>query len=373
MLAPMIRFLLTLFAIVPCAATARAQRSLAHLQQKFVAESRQLGGEPSRAQRAELLGRQIKDLTAFVQNEAKGDDRWNGRLMLADLHLAAGDRTGAGAALKDIDAEQAPALLLITAATMAQHLGLAEQRDAWIGKALAKEAPLPDRLAMGRMLMTVLEDVDRGEGLFAAALAAASTDDDKAFVRWTRADALRDREDLPENAAFQELEKLAADLPKTYWGSVAKDRLRRASLRVGDPALPLRIATRKHGELTSESLAGKTVVLMFWESGDMDLPKLLDVLHQLEKRCGDKLAIVGIALDRDEAAIAGATQKLGMDFPMVGDGKGIMTDLALRWFVEGPVVHVVDGKGNVAGLGMHAGTADGRAMLLEVVERACGS
>jgi len=369
----MIRILLALLAVAVCADGTPAQRSLADLQQKFVTESRQLGGEATRAQRADLLVRHTKELATFVDSEAKGDDRWNGRLMLADLQLANGDRPAATAALRGIDPQQAPALLLVTAATMAQHLGMSEQRDAWIGAALGKDAPLQDRLAMARMLTTVLREVERGEGLFAAALAAASTDEDKAFVRWHRYDALRDREDLAENAAFDELQKLANDLPKTYWGSVAKDRVQRLSMKVGDDALPIRVATLEHGEITSAALAGKTVVLLFWESGDMNLPKVLELLQQAQKRCGDKLAIVGIGLDRDPQQIAAARQRLGIAFPVVGDGKGILTDIALRWAVEGPIVHVIDGAGKIAALGMHAGTADGRASLLDVIERSCGS
>ena len=80
-----------------------------------------------------------------------------------------------------------------------------------------------------------------------------------------------------------------------------------------------------------------------------------------------------ICLDRDPARIEADVKQLGITFPVVGDGKGIEQDIALRWFVEGPVVHVIDAKGKVAGLGLHAGTADGRAQLSEVIEHASGS
>jgi peroxiredoxin len=373
MLATMKCILPSLLAALCLPALGVAQRTLAEVQQQFVLESQRLGPDASRAQRTELLQKHIGQLGTFVETEAKGDDRWNGRLMLADLNLASGDKKAGAKALQSIDPKEAPALLLVTAASMAQHLGLTDQRDSWIRAALGKEAPLADRLAMGRMLMTVLHEIERGEGLFAAALAAAGTDEDKALVRWHRADAMRDREDLPDNAGFEELEKLANDLPKTYWGSVAKDRLRRTRLQVGDDAIAFRATTRSHGDVSSEALLGKAVVLVFWVSGDQDTPRLLEVLRQLQTRCGDKLAIVGVNLDRDEATIAAAIKDLGIDFPVVGDGKGILHDVALRWFAEGPVVHVIDGKGKVAGLGLHAGTADGRAELLETVERAAGS
>lgn len=365
------RFLPAILALPFLLGAATAQRTLADLQRQFVAESQRLPAEPSRAQKAELLAAQVKELARFVADEAKGDDRWNGRLMLADMQLAT-DEAAAAATLRGIDPKEAPALLLVTAATMLQRVGMDAERDAWIRAALGKDAPVADRLAMARLLMVVLHEIDRGEGLFAAALAAAATDDDKAFVRWHRADALRDREDLPDNAAWDELEKLAADLPKTYWGSVAKDRLRATQLRPGDDAIPFRAATRAHGEVSSEGLRGKAVLLMFWSGGDRDLPRLLELVQQLRRRCGEKLAVVGVCLDPDDAAIGAAVTRLGIDFPVVGDGKGILGDVALRWFAEGPTVHVLDKHGKVAGLGLHAGTGDGRTELLEVVERAAG-
>lgn len=370
--ASMLRSLLPLFAICGLPIGLAAQRSLADVQRAFVDEARQLGQEPSRSARAELRTKQIRTLSTFVADEATGDDRWNGRLMLADLQLANDDGAAAAATLRTIESKEAGALLLVTAATMAQGLGLQELRTTWVSAALTKEAPLLDRLAMGRLLMTVLREVDRGEGVFATALAAAPTDEDKAFVRWHRADALRDREDLPDNAAFDELEKLAADLPETYWGSVAKDRLRLTRLRVGDDAIDFRTQTRDHGEITLQGLRGKAVLLAFWQSDDMDLTKTLDTIRQLQKRCGDKLAVVSVCLDRDPAVIAQTVKQLGITFPVTGDGKGIQADVALRWFAEGPTIHVFDGQGKVQGLGLHAGTADGRAELTEVVERAAG-
>jgi hypothetical protein len=348
-----------------------AQRPLAALQRQFIAAARELDAkQPTRAQRDELLQRQIAELRAFVAGEAKGDDRWNGRLMLADLLLARADREGAKEALAGIDATAAGALLLVTAATMAQHLGMTAQRDRWLDAALAKDAPLEDRLAMARLLMTVLHDIARGEALFAQALDAAGDDEQRAFVRWHRADALRDREDLPDNAGFEELEKLAKELPATYWGSVARDRLRATALAVGDPAIDFRATARGGKPIALADLRGKAVVLAFWTSGDFDTPTLFGVLRDLARRHGEALAVITVALDRDDGAIADAVQRLGIDFPVIGDGKGILHDVPLRWFVEGPVVHVLDAAGRVAALGLHAGTADGRDELAAAVARA---
>lgn len=345
-----------------------AQRTLADLQQQFIGESQRLAaGEPSAEQRQQLLGKQVEELRKFLDGPAQGDDRWNGRLMLADLNLARGDRKAAIEALRGIDKGAAPALLLVTAATMAQHLALRDLREQWIAAALAKEAPLADRLAMARMLMTVLLEVDKGESLFAAALTAAGDDEQRAFVRWHRADALRDREDLPENAGFDELDRLAKDLPNTYWGSVAKDRLRATQLRVGDDAIGFTTKTNDGASFRLADQAGKVVVLAFWSLADQDTPGLVATLQQLRKVHGDRVRVLGISIDRDPAAIAKAIVDLGIDFPVVGDGLGVMTDVALRWFVEGPSVHVLDSKGKVAALGLHTGTADGRTELLDVV------
>jgi len=348
-----------------------AQRSLEALQQEFFAQSRQLAaGSPTREQRLELLDKQVAELGRFLAAEAAGDDRWNGRLMLADLQLARGDRQAAAAALRAIDSKAAPALLLTSAATMAQHLNLRELRDEWIAAAIARETPLRDRLAMARLLCTVLREVARGEQVFAAALAAASDDEQRALVRWHRADGLRDREDLGDDAGFQELEKLAAELPKTYWGGVARDRLRAARLQRGDEAIPFAAPTRKGEVVSLAGLRGKTVALVFWTSADRDLPALVALLRQARQQRPDGVAVLGICIDRDPRGIDAAIAAAGIDFPVIGEGKGIETDAALRWFVEGPVVHVIDAAGTVLALGLHAGTADARQQLTDYLTAA---
>lgn len=368
---PIMHRLPLLFACVVLSQALPAQRTLGALQRQFIAAARDLdAGQPTREQRDALLQRQIAELRTFLADEAKGDDRWNGRLMLADLLLARSDRDGAREVLAGIDAKAAGALLLTTAATMAQHLGMAAQRNGWLDAALGKTAPLEDRLAMARLLMTVLHEIPRGEAVFAQALAAASDDEQRAFVRWHRADALRDREDLPDNAGFEELEKLAKDLPDTYWGSVARDRLRATALAVGDAAIDFRTTARDGRTIALADLRGKAVLLAFWTSGDFDTPTLFATLRDLSRRHGDRLAVLAIALDRDDEAIADAVRRLGIEFPVIGDGKGIQHDMPLRWFVEGPVVHVLDAAGRVAALGLHVGTADARDELAATVARA---
>jgi hypothetical protein len=345
------------------------QQTLKGLEQRFRSEAQQLGHDADRDQRDTLLNRHIGELRTFVAKTAKGDDRWNGRLMLADLELVRGKRADASEVLKQIDADQAPAMVLVTAATMAQHLQLKELRDEWVRKAITKQAPLTDRLAMARMLMTVLEEIEHGEKLFEDAIANAKDEEQRAFIMWHRADTLRDREDLPENTGFDELEKLAKALPKTYWGSVAKDRLRATRLNIGDEAIPIVGKTTSGASFSSTAMRGKPLVAMFYTASDFDTEPLLKLLKEQREKHPD-LAIVGICLDRDPNRIKESITELGIDFPVIGDGRGAETDAALRWFVEGPVVHVFDKAGKVAGLGMQAGTRDGRTDLTNAIERA---
>ena len=348
----------------------RAQATLAELEARFRAEVQELlSSSPTPEQRSRQLDRHVAELRAFVAERAKDDDRWNGRLMLADLELVRGERDAAASTLGEIDRKEAPAMVLITAAAMAQHVGLKELRDGFVAEAVTKDAPVEERLAMARMLMTVLREVKRGEEIFSQALAAAEDDEQRAFIRWHQADALRDREDLPENTGFDALEALAKDLPRTYWGAVARDRLRATRLKVGDEAIEFTTKTAKGSPWSLTAHRGEVVALVFWTAADYDTPQLVEALKGLRKQHA-KLTVLAVSLDRDPTAIARAVESLGIDFDVVADGKGAQGDVALRWFVEGPVVHVIDAAGRVAGLGMHVGTRDGRDELAATIARA---
>ena len=351
-------------------ASLTAQQTLKELEMRFRGEMQQLGAaSPSRQQQDELFNRHVSELRAFLTKTAKGDDRWNGRLWLAELEMVRGKRQEAVEVLKEIDAEQAPGMVLVSAATMAQHLNLVQLRDVWVKQAVTKDAPLLDRMAMARLLMTVLREIELGEGLFTKALADAKDDEEKSFVMWHRADALRDREDLPENTGFDELEKLAKSLPDTFWGSVAKDRLRATRMKVGDDAITTSGKTLDGTSFTTKAQLGKAVVLAFYTAADFDTPRLMALLADLQAKNSD-LVVLGISLDRDPSEIKKSVQELNIRFPIIGDGKGPGTESALRWFVEGPVVHVLNKKGKVAGLGLQAGTNDGRAEMTAVIKRA---
>ncbi len=348
-----------------------AQETLDQLQRKFMAEARAMGPErPTRAQEEALLTRQIGELETFLRDTAKGDDRWNGRLMLAELNRVRGNREGAAKALASIDVDQAPPLLLVSGAALARHLGQDELLERWLETAMARAgtATLEDQMAMARLFMIVHHAVERGDKILAAALASAKDDEERAMVRWHRADMLRDREDLPENTGFIELEKLAQDLPDTYWGDVAKDRLRATRLAPGAEAIDFKAETLAGRTIELSKLRGKAVILAFWQLRDYDTPNLVRTLNDLAREHGDKLAIVSVCIDQDKAAIEAGVKDLGIAWPVVGDGKGIGTDIALRWFVEGPTLHVIGPDGKIRALGLHAGTRDAREQLSAIIK-----
>jgi peroxiredoxin len=353
---------------------APCQRALADLQRTFEQQWRALSaGEaiPSREQQQELLGRQAAELDQFLQKDAKGDDRWNGRLMLADFRAGLGRPDLALAALRAIDPAQAPGLVLLTAADLAARLGDAGLRGRWIDAALQRPAPLPERMAMARVLMTLLQEIDKGEALIAEAMAAAKDDAGRAEVRWHRAEALREREDLPENTYYLELEKLAKDLPDTYWGSVAKDRLHASQLAPGTEPVAFTATLRSGGKWTLAEQKGKAVLLVFWSAADPQGKVLVDTVAALKKEAGEQLSVLGISADTDLAAFDKACKELGADWPQVCDGRGFHADLLLRWHVETvPTLVVLGRDGKVAGLNLHVGNEEARRELGETVRRA---
>jgi hypothetical protein len=364
-------FLFASFA--PLAAPAAAQFSLPGLQQQFARQRDELyrnGALPTQEQETALLKQQVETLQKFVAG-AKGEDRWNGCLMLADLRLGLRDRSGAKEALGDIDADAAPPLVLLTAADMFGRLGEKEQRDKLVARALEKDAPLAERMAMARVLMTALREVKKGEQIFTDALAQAKDDEARAYVRWNHADALRQREDLPDNAFNDALEQLSRDLPNTYFGCVAHDRNLASQFKLGGDPIPFTVKTTENTTVDLAALHGRAVLLVFWASGDERSKGLIDALAPVRKRDGDDLFALGIGLDADPKAFARNCTQLGATFLQVCDGKGWMTDLALRYGVEVvPTMIAIDRKGKLAGLNLHVDNKEARDELDAALQRA---
>lgn len=377
MLGPMLRaplLLLITSALLTTSTDALAQRTLEELKRTFGAQRDELYADkklPTQAQEEALRQQQQKALEQFLTQEAKGNDRWLGALYLAEMRMRQRDRDGAKQALLSIDAEAAPAMVLLNTADQFARLGDKARRDALVQKALAKPCSLEERLDLAEVLMTLLREVAAGEKIFADALAAATDDEARAAVRWRYAETLRGREDLPENAYFDALEKLAKELPSTYWGSVARDRNLASQFKLGSDSIAFRATTTENTKVESTALRGRAVLLVFWHSGEDHAKGLVAAVQTLRKQHGDDLFVLGIALDEDPQAFRKAATQLGATFLQVCDGKGAATDLAVRYGVEiTPTMLAIDRKGRIAGLNLHVDTQDARDEVAAALQRA---
>lgn len=355
-------------------ASALAQSPLDELKRTFGKQRDELYAKktlPTQAQEEALRQQQTKALEQFLAQEAKGDDRWLGAQFLAELRMQQRDREGAKQALLGIDADAASGMVLLTTAELLAKLGDKARRDELVQKALTKKCSLDERLAMAGVLMTRLREVAAGDRIFAEALAAAADDEARSLVRWRYAETLRGREDLPENAYFDALDKLAKELPKTYWGSVANDRNLASQFKLGSDSIPFHATTTETTKVESQALRGRAVLLVFWHSGEDHAKGLVAAVQALRKQHGEDLFVLGIALDEDAQAFRKAAVQLGATFLQVCDGKGPSTDLALRYGVEiTPTIIVLDRKGKIAGLNLHVDTQDARDELAAALQRA---
>lgn len=295
-------------------------------------------------------------------------------MLLADLYLMQRQRDQAKEALQSIDVAEASPVLLLLAADLAMELRQQPLRDKFVQTAIKHAAqpktPLAERMEVGKILMTLLVEIDSGEKIFTDALAQATDDEARAHVRWYHCEAIREREDLPENSYYQVLEKLARDLPNTHYGSIAKDRGTASQFAIGAAAIPFQAKTTDGKELTLQSLRGKPVVLAFWSAADERAQPLVDKLNELRSQQPD-LFVLGISMDDDPAAFEKACKTLGASFPQTCDGDGFATELALRYHVEtAPTLIVLDRHGRIAGLNLHIDTRDARDQLRAALERA---
>lgn len=303
-----------------------------------------------------MIGRHIAEVEEFLAHEARGNDRFNGRLMLVDMHMSLAQMDEAKSALLKMDAEESPAMILLVAAGFADQLGLGDQRGAWIDTALAKNTDFEEHMEVARMLMTRLVEVERAQAIFDSAMADAQDDEQRAKVLWFQSLATREREDLAEGAYFEALEELGEKYPDTYYGGIAVDRGVAAEFRVGGRPVPFTVNDLNGVAVSLSDYQGKVLLLYFWVSwlpACRELNAALTVLSATHKEQG--LEILGISLDGNRQALDQAIAVDGCTWPQIYDGRMWQSDLALRYIVEAlPHLMVIGRDGTIAAMNIYA-------------------
>ena len=276
-----------------------------------------------------------KTLEQLVGKAPKGPERAEVRLALVDAWAHLGEMDKAKAAIGQLEPAGASLVQLARASDMAGRLGLKSERAAWIDAAIARQASSEERAELAKHLMTRLQEVEKGEAIFAQMLEKAGTDEERARVTWLRAGATREREDLEEGAYDRALEELAAKYPATYYGGIARDRNLARGLKRGSPAIPLQLTDVAGKPLTLGDYKGKVVLLDFWSAAVTPSRRIEVRLAALHKQLHEKgFDVLSISVDSDCKAEAEAAAKDGMRWRRVCDGKGYATDAALRYGVE---------------------------------------
>jgi peroxiredoxin len=280
----------------------------------------------------EELARALEQL---VGKAPKGPERVETRLALADAWAHLGDAGKAKAALAQLEPAGATLVQLARGAEMAGRLGMSDERAAWIDAAVGREAPVEERAELAKLLVTRLQEIDKGEAIFAQMHLKAANDEERARAAWLRAGATREREDLEEGAYDRALEELAAKYPNTYFGGVARDRNLARGLKRGSPAIPLRLTDVAGKPVTLDDYKGKVLLLDFWSAAVAPSRRIEARLARLHQQLHEKgFDVLSVSVDADCKAEAEAAAKDGMRWRRVCDGKGYGTDAALRYGVE---------------------------------------
>ena len=187
------------------------------------------------------------------------------------------------------------------------------------------------------------------------------------------------KEDAPQQGRYEPLksaesqERLRADLSRLIELILAgrKDAARAEAAPAQDrgiAALPAVTFTDLDGKtLTREDLAGRVVLVELWATWCPPCRSTLGWLGELKKRYGDRLAVVAVAVESDEANVRRLTGELGLPLTWVlgtpelvralGDVSAVPTLLlfdqqgrAVTTFYGAPPSLHADAEAKVAGL-----------------------
>ena len=364
---------LPLLAALASAQDVAPPRTLAQLRMAMAERFQTAQRAPDRMEAMQkILVEFAAELAAFLQHEAKGDDRFNGRLQLVDTYMNLRDMDKAKSALAGLEVESAPPMALIAGAELATALGMDEQRRTWIDAAIAKPAPFEERVAVGMHLMTSLREIVKGEKIFTDAFAAAKDDEERARVRWYQAAAMREREDRADDDYYKAIEKLAAEFPATTWGGIARDHVAATKHEVGKPPVPLQLVSTDGKTVALADYLDKVLILDFTAAWSDRAPPAADFLLELHAEFANKgLALLTISVDDDTAQHAAFVRERKIPWPQVCDGKGWLTHAVLRYNIEMvPQVMVLDRKGNIAAMNLLTSDPVDQRRVREAVEKA---
>ncbi|MEO0480716.1 MAG: TlpA disulfide reductase family protein [Planctomycetota bacterium] len=352
-----------------------AQTSFSDLYREVLSERRELmrssPERPTPAKVQELDRRHADRIEKWLERGPNGGDAANGRFLLVSIYQRLGQDEEAETTLTDLDVARTPPFELLVAARQAERLGLDDKREAWITEAIERPAPFEERARVATYLMTVLVEIDRGEAIFTSEFEKARDDEERARVRYYRCAAIREREDLPEGSYDTALEELGETYPDTYWGGIAKDRVRALGFQPGDPAILFESSTLDGETFRLADQAGRHVLLEFWSEHDETDQAVVRRLRAIREQFAESgLQVVSVQLEKDEKTARESTRASGRTWPQVWDGRGWETDVALRYAIEQvPFYILIDGEGRIVTTRIYlqdeAGAADLRRLLDE--------
>ncbi|HSR49604.1 MAG TPA: TlpA disulfide reductase family protein [Acidobacteriota bacterium] len=158
----------------------------------------------------------------------------------------------------------------------------------------------------------------------------------------------------------QEAQALALSLIKEHPDSEAAHTLRGFSqrdglLQPGDPVPPFKMPTVDDGQLSSDSLRGKVLLVDFWSTTCGICLQEMPTIRAIEERLGEKgFQVMGVAFDQDPQAVLRAVESKKAEWPQVlaSESDGLPGKLGASGT---PYYVLIDRQGRVAapGIGIH--------------------